>query len=237
MSHISLLFDATSQWLRHAFGWLTDEKSLAAATWGLVLATLLLYLDSRQRGRTQDREWEEERSIRANEQAERWAREDRLREQNARPNAVVELVTDGAASLKLFVACFNLGSNTFFVDKMVVTVDKSCYEYPLTPQIVVPGTYVTVGIEPGDLLGYFGEETRYKDANAVLVLKGAAATVTTEPLWFYVGYPPPGRQHFEWGIGRIAEREPGIVTKMPKILPQPATGPSSSTSTAARHEM
>jgi hypothetical protein len=56
--------------------WLTGEKSLVLATWGLVVATLILYLDSRARGK---------------EQVERWNREDRLRAEAERPKAVVEL--------------------------------------------------------------------------------------------------------------------------------------------------
>jgi len=44
--------------------WFTNEKSLTVATWGLVLATLILFFDSFYKGK---------------EQRERWEREDRLR--------------------------------------------------------------------------------------------------------------------------------------------------------------
>ncbi len=54
----------------------TNEKSLTVATWGLVLATLILFSDS---------------FYKSKERRERWEREDRLREEDAKPNVAVEL--------------------------------------------------------------------------------------------------------------------------------------------------
>ncbi len=73
--------------------WFTNDKSLTVATWGLVLATLILFFDSllqRQRER-----WKREDAFRAKEQAARWEREDRLREEDAKPK-----VTSRARSKK-----------------------------------------------------------------------------------------------------------------------------------------
>jgi hypothetical protein len=61
------------------FSWLLNDKSVALATWGLVIATYLLYRDSRARGQDQDAQWERDRELRTRERGERWAREDQLR--------------------------------------------------------------------------------------------------------------------------------------------------------------
>jgi hypothetical protein len=78
--------------------WLTQEGYLTLATWGLVAATILLFLitlflyfDSRAKGREQRERWEREDESRAKEQAARWAREDRLREEDAKAKVAVEL--------------------------------------------------------------------------------------------------------------------------------------------------
>lgn len=186
------------------YAWLKDEKSLAIATWGLVIATLLLYLDSRKR---------------AKEQTERWAREDELRALQERPTARVELAVRGAASSEMLFAVFNLGNNSFFTNKLIVTTSNGTpHESDLTPQIVVPGTYVTVHYEPGDVMGMFGEATEFKEAYAVLELRGATGIVTTDPVWFHVSYGRPGHG-CAWNIGRLSERQTGVITKLPKRLP------------------
>ncbi len=55
--------------------WLTDEKFITLATWGLVLvtfllfcATVILYVDSRQKGEEQRERWKREDASRAKEQ-------------------------------------------------------------------------------------------------------------------------------------------------------------------------
>ncbi|MEI9980438.1 MAG: hypothetical protein WDN23_15830 [Edaphobacter sp.] len=198
---------------------MTPDESVAVATWGLVLATaglivvtFLLVRDGAQKSKEQSKRWEEE---------------DKRRAEEAKPTAVVELatITNSRFNLDLFFACFNLGNNTFFIDKLIVTAsDGTRDEADLAPKIVTPGTYVTIGYDPGQIMGMFGENTEFKEANAVLVLKGATGSVTTEPVWFYVFYRSGG-QRCGWGMGRLAEREPGIITKVPKILPEIPTVP------------
>jgi hypothetical protein len=69
--------------------WLTSEKYLTFATWGLVgvtfllvVATLLLLIDSRLKSNEQRRRWEKENKEHErerNDQRERWNREDEIR--------------------------------------------------------------------------------------------------------------------------------------------------------------
>jgi hypothetical protein len=188
-----------------AADWFTNEKSLALATWGLVAVTAMLVFDGWRSGR---------------EQSKRWGHEDERRAEESKPSAVVELATCADAIFsEMYFACFNLGSNTFFVDKLIVTTtDGTQSESDLAPLIVTPGTFVTIDYDPSLLLGVFGQETPYKEGNGVLVLKGATATVTTDPVWFYVGYGSGGRK-CSWGMGRLADRGPGLITKIPKVLP------------------
>src|ERR1035441_3084101 len=93
--------------------WLTDEKFITLATWGLVLvtfflfcATVILYVDSRNKGKEQRERWEREDASRANEQQARWAREDRLREEDAKPKVAVEIAKRNNAPEIVF-RCYN----------------------------------------------------------------------------------------------------------------------------------
>jgi hypothetical protein len=94
--------------------WLTNEKSLTLATWGLVgvtfllvVATVILYFDSRSNGNEQRERWKREDDSRASEQKARWEREDRLREEDAKPKVAVEIgkrkrgSSDGVPMLQL----------------------------------------------------------------------------------------------------------------------------------------
>jgi hypothetical protein len=115
--------------------WLTNEKSLALATWGLVgvtfllfLATVVLYFDSRAKGGEQRERWEREDASRAKEQRERWEREDHLREEDAKPKVAVELAKRDDAPEIVF-RCYNLGNTIFFIDQMVVTfIDQTVHK-------------------------------------------------------------------------------------------------------------
>jgi hypothetical protein len=100
--------------------WFTNEKSLTVATWGLVIATLILFLDSFYKGKEQRERWEREDASRAKEQRERWEREDRLRDEDAKPKVAVELAQRDDAPEIVF-RCYNLGSTIFFIDRMEVT--------------------------------------------------------------------------------------------------------------------
>jgi len=88
----------------------------------------------------------------------------------------------------------------------------------LTPQVVTPGTWVTIDYNPAELLGMFGENIPYKEAYCVLTLRGANGTVDTDPEWFYVGY---GKQRAEWHKGRLADRQLGAIPPKHKIIQTP----------------
>lgn len=133
------------------------------------------------------------------------------------PSAVVEIAAKEETPLNMCFACFNLGNNSFFIDKMIVKAnDGTRNDSDLTPQVVVPGTSVTIDYDPAALLSPFGEKTEYKEANCVLILKGAFGTVATEPEWFYVGY---GKGRAEWHKGRLADHVPGNIPEQHKIVP------------------
>ena len=125
--------------------WLTSEKSLPVATWGLVfvtfllvVATLILYLESRGKGK---------------EQVERWKREDRLRAEAEKPKAVVELGKRGN-SPHVIALCYNLGEHPFVIDKLVVSLQKGTRRISdlLGPYVVLPGNYVPVTVDCTALL-------------------------------------------------------------------------------------
>jgi hypothetical protein len=190
---------------------MTPDESIARATWGLVAVTggliavtFLLVLDGARKSK---------------EQRTRWREEDKRRAEEAKPNAVVEIATDKDPSSQMIFACFNLGNNTFFIDRMIVTAsDGGRSESDLTPQIVTPGTWVTILYNPREVLNWEGEKNPFKEAHAVFVLKGAAGTVTTEPVWFCVPCVSAG-EPCAWTLGRLADRMPGSIPKQPKALP------------------
>jgi hypothetical protein len=191
------------------------DYSLDHATWGLVIVTGLLVIgtiatviDGVIKGKRQDMRWEHE---------------DKQREDAARPKALVELASYADDRLKMLFAVFNLGNNTFLIDRLTVTSTTGrFYESQMSPQIVTPGTWVTIDFEPRHMLSERGESTEFVEAYGVLVLKGATDTVTTEPQWFYVSYGSP-TYRFPWEVGRVAERLPGAIVKEPRLLPKPPT--------------
>lgn len=181
--------------------WFFSDGSLALATWGLVIVTALLVLDGWRESSEQKRQWQEER---------------KLREEESKPSAVVEIAVREEAPLDMLFAVFNLGRNTFFVDKMIVTAtDGTRSESDLTPLVVTPGSWITTNFDPKVLLGWQGEKTQFKETNCVFHLKGAFGTVVTDPVWFYVGY---GHGRADWNIGRLADRQPGALVVQPKII-------------------
>jgi len=190
--------------LRLFLGWLASDKSLAPATWGLVVVTALLVIDG----------W-----IKSREQTRRWRHEDERRKEEAKPRAVVEITSDSEAQTNMGFTCFNLGNTTFYIDKLIVTTaDRAIHVADIEPQIVTPGTSVTVPFNPGELLGWFARQNEFVEANAVFVLRGATGREETEPQWFYVGDPPPRSSHCQWYVGRVADRQPGTIVPKPKII-------------------
>lgn len=194
--------------LRSIIKWISSDKSLAPATWGLVLVTFLLvvataflYFDGLRKSKQQERRWEAE---------------DNRREEEVKPSAVVEIAVREDAPLDMCFACFNLGINTFFVDRMIVTTsDGTFVESDLSPMVLTPGSWIVIDFDPLKLLGMFGEPNRFKEASCVMHLKGAKGIVVTEPVWFYVGY---GNQRADWTKGRLADRQEGAIVPQPKVL-------------------
>jgi hypothetical protein len=181
--------------------WLTRDKSLAVATWGLVVATLIIYLDSRDRGK---------------DQVERWKREDRLREEAERPKAVVELAKRQNAP-HVVALCYNLGEHPFIIDRILVSVQKGITRISplLGPYVVLPGAYVPVTVDCSELLQRGKED--HHDTSIVFQLKGASGTVSTEPVWFSF-YPDPSGG-YGWSVGGPADRLPGMIVQQPRMIP------------------
>jgi hypothetical protein len=193
--------------------WLTNERSLTVATWGLVVATLILFLDSVFKGKEQRARWEREDASRASEQTSRWEREDRLREEEAKPKVAVEIAKREGAPEIVF-QCFNLGSTIFFVDKLVITADRSVRTSDLVgPPVLLPGTFVFTTYDCADLLA-----DGLREVSAVFVLRGAHGRVSTEPVWFHVF--PDADLGYGWTIGRLADRLPGVIVQQPRSIPE-----------------
>lgn len=180
--------------------WLTSEKSLAVATWGLVVATLILYLDSRAKGK---------------EQVERWKREDRLRAEADMPKAVVEL-GKRQNSPHVVALCYNLGEHLFVIDKLFVSVQKGSTRISdlLGPYVVLPGSYVPVTCDCTELLCGKNE---LHDTSIVFQLKGASGVVATEPVWF--SFYPHASGGYGWSVGGPGTRLPGMIVQQPRVIP------------------
>jgi hypothetical protein len=203
--------------------WLTNEKSLTPATWGLVgatlllvLATIILFLDSFFKGREQRRRWEREDASRAKEQQARWEREDRIREEDAKPKVAVEIGKRENAPEIVF-RCFNLGNTIFFIDQMIITATspkRSIRTSDLVgPPVLLPGTFISTTYDCEGLL-----TDGFQEANAVFVLRGPHGLEHTQPVWFYV--TPDPTQGYDWTIGRLADRLPGAIVLQPRSIPK-----------------
>jgi len=203
--------------------WLTNEKSLVPATWGLVaatlllvLATIILYFDSLLKGREQRRRWEREDESRAKEQQARWKREDRLREEDAKPKVAVEIAKRESAPEIVF-KCFNLGNTIFFIDQMIITATSPKHSIRTSdlvgPPVLLPGTFISTTYDCEGLL-----KDGLQEANAVFVLRGPHGLEHTQPVWFYV--TPDPTQGYDWTIGQLADRLPGAIVPQPRSIPK-----------------
>ena len=162
--------------LTHAREWFTGEKYITLATWGLVVATVILFLDSIHKGQEQRERWKLEDASRAKEQADRWAREDRLREEDAKPKVAVELARREGAP-EIVVRCFNLGNTIFFIDQMVVTFthQQTVNTGDLVgPPVLLPGTFTSTTYDCSRFL-----TDGFQEANVVFVLRGSHGLVST----------------------------------------------------------
>jgi hypothetical protein len=203
--------------------WLTNEKSLTLATWGLVavtfllvIATVILYLDSRSKGKEQRERWQREDDASASEQRVRWEREDRLREQDAKAKVAVEIGKRKDAPQMVF-RCFNLGNTIFFVDQMIITATKpgrSTLTSDLVgPPVLMPGTFISTTYDCDGLI-----TDRLQEANAVFILRGPHGMEHTEPVWFYVSREPT--HGYDWTVGRLADRLEGAIVPQPRSIPE-----------------
>jgi hypothetical protein len=187
--------------------WLQSDRSVAAATWGLVVATLLLvlatlflYLD----GRTKSKE-----------QGARWKREDEFRAAESKPKAYVEL-GKAPGRIEVHFRCFNLGNTTFLVDKLILRVGESTLTHePEGPPILLPGTVASVWFNCAALMTPKGG---FREVSAVFHIRGASGTELTEPVWFYFFSDPGEVTRHDWRVGRLSERLPGTVVKQPRTV-------------------
>ncbi|HUO28268.1 MAG TPA: hypothetical protein VMU80_03550 [Bryobacteraceae bacterium] len=204
--------------------WLTDEKYITLATWGLFVATLLLFLatiflyyDARAKSKEQRERWEREDDSRVKEQRARWDREDRLREEDAKPKVAVELAQRDNAPEIVF-RCYNLGSTIFFIDQMIVEFFDQ--RGPKTtnirdfagPPVLLAGTFFSVTYDCSEFL-----TEGPREANIVFYLMGSHGRVPTEPVWFYIFRDGPS---YGWRRGRLAERLPGMIVQQPRSIPE-----------------
>lgn len=206
--------------------WLTDEKYITLATWGLVTATLMLvvltgilYWDSRAKGREQRERWQREDASRSREQEERWKREDRVREDDAKPKTAVELAKrDDAPAIVL--RCYNLGNTTFFIDRIVITfidrpgtANRTVHTMDASgPPVLLPGTFTSTTYDCAEFV-----TDEYREGNVVFVLRGLHGLVSTEPVWFYLFRDGA---EYGWTRGRLANRSPGMIVQQPRSIPE-----------------
>jgi hypothetical protein len=194
--------------------WLTNEQSLTLATWGLVIVTALLVLDS----------WNKSR-----EQRKRWDREDQQRVDDAKPKTLIELAKR-PSSPDVVVLCYNLGSNTFVIDKLILYCDKATKFGDLEgPLIVLPGTYVHIKVSCASWLQTktVGELSITREAYVVLLLRGATGPIATDPVWFC--FRPAVGHQYEWTVGRLADRQPGVIPAQPRAIPDEEGTPEETT--------
>jgi hypothetical protein len=203
--------------------WFTNEKSLTLATWGLVavtfllvLATFILYFDSRSKGSQQRERWKLEDDSRASEQKARWNREDQLREEDAKPKVAVEIGKRKNAPEIVF-RCFNLGSTIFFVDQMIITATNPRCSVRTSdlvgPPVLHPGTFISTTYDCEGLI-----TDGFQEANAVFVLRGPRGLERTQPVWFYVSHDPT--HGYDWTLGRLADRLEGAIIPQPRSIPE-----------------
>jgi hypothetical protein len=203
--------------------WLINEKYLTLATWGLVVATFLLvvatgilYRDSRSKSKEQRERWKQEDDARTKEQERRWEREDQLRAEDAKPKVAVEIGKREDAPEIVF-KCFNLGNTIFFVDQMIITATSPKRSVRTSdmvgPPVLLPGTFISTTYNCEGLL-----TDSLQEANAVFVLRGQHGLEHTDPVWFYVSSDPS--HEYDWRVGRLADRLEGAIVPQPRVIPK-----------------
>lgn len=201
--------------------WLIGGNYITLATWVLVLvtfllviATVIMYCDSRSKGKEQRERWKQEDDARTKEQEKRWKREDELRAEDAKPKVAVEIATRKEGPEIVF-KCFNLGNTIFFVHQIIITATSpktSVITSDLVgPPILGPGASMSTTYDCEGLL-----TDSLQEAKAVFVLHGQHGLEYTDAVWFYVSRDPSGG--YDWRVGRLADRLPGAIVPQPRLI-------------------
>lgn len=150
-------------------GWLTNEGNVTLATWGLVVATLvlgiatfLLFLDGRAKSK---------------EQRRRWEREDALRESETQPKADFGLEISKEGILELW--CANLGISSFLISSIQMTaISPSDSNVVALNSVIVPvGQVAKVELLRIPGIGRFGMVGGNREIS--LELQGPVSRITT----------------------------------------------------------
>jgi hypothetical protein len=133
--------------------------------------------------------------------------------EDGKPIAVVELGKRESAS-EVVCLCYNLGNAPFVIDKLIVNIQGGVTSHSdfVGPYVVRPDDFVVANVDCAEWLN-----ASFREANIVFQLKGAAGILTTEPVWFYF-YPEPA-VGYGWRVGRLADRQPGVIVSQPRIIP------------------
>ena len=190
--------------------WLTSEKYITLATWGLaavtfllVIMTAFLYLDGISKSK---------------EQREHWKGEEHLRKEEAKPKTYVEIAKKQNSPDVIF-QCFNLGDSTLIIDTLIVKIEetRTTATYPLVgPPVLLPGTYTYVSFDCAKFLKSVGGLFQ---ANATFIVTGSAGKVSTEPVWFYFSNSSGEMKLYDWTVGHHRDRLPGTIVEQPRMIP------------------
>jgi hypothetical protein len=189
--------------------WLTSEKYLTLATWGLVSVTLLLvvatgflYLDGLSKSK---------------EQRVHWKGETRLRIEETKPKSFVEIARKQSAP-GVFFQCFNLGNSTFIVDELIVIIEETSTTatFPLEgPPVLLPGRYTYVSFDCARFLDSAGGKFQ---ASATFTLTGSAGKAKTAPVSFYFRNSPGEMKLYSWSVGCHRDIRSGMLTVQPRTI-------------------
>jgi hypothetical protein len=104
--------------------WLVDEHGITLATWGLVVATLVLWLDSWKKGKEQRDRWTNEDKQRQEDRDElraRWKREDLAHKAEIAPKYSFDIELD---ELGPYFWIANMGTTAFLVKTVFLNRTK-----------------------------------------------------------------------------------------------------------------
>jgi hypothetical protein len=189
--------------------WLTGERYVTFATWGLVAATLilalitlLLVLDSRANRREQRDRWaREDRELRAerDELRQRWEYEDSRRDAEAIPKAEWRLTeTDDHYSFLLW--CANLGSTSFMITELnVVPLGGSELQtFPIEKRIVASGQIEEIKFRADSMGDIF-----HDDVDISLKLRGPSCSIDTPAQPYRLIFVEGRRMLLKQGFGLL----------------------------------